>query len=113
MRRRDRVWLYLRLWAGRVFNLAGVPGIVQDCDYEASICKGIISVRRGPFFTVIRVNGLDVYFHRLTGRIDGIGFSPNADCRLDSKQQSIDFGVPPAVAVQRRVQTEIQSEHSE
>lgn len=106
---RDRVWLYVRLWAGRIFNLAGMPGIVRNCNYEASICQASISVRTGQLFTVVRVNGLDVYFHRLTGTIDGVGFSPAFDCKLASTQQSIDFGAPPAVPAPQQVQTEIRS----
>jgi hypothetical protein len=27
-----------------------------------------------PLFTIVTVNGVDVYFHRLTGGMDGIGF---------------------------------------
>jgi hypothetical protein len=42
-----------------------------------------VRVHLGPLFSVVSVNGLDVYFHRLTGRIDGVGFSPAGDCRSD------------------------------
>lgn len=79
-----------------MFNLAGVPGLVRDCDYDGTSCKARISVRVGQLFTVVRVNGLDVYFHRLTGSIDGIGLSPTFDCMGDAKKESIDLGVPPA-----------------
>ena len=34
-----------------------------------------------PLFTVVTVNGVDVYFYRLTGGIDGIGFNLNAHCK--------------------------------
>jgi len=37
----------------------------------------------GPLFSVVSVNGLDVYFHRLTGKIDGVGFGPARDCKSD------------------------------
>lgn len=94
---RDRAWLFVRLWAGRIFNWAGIPGLVRDCDYEASICKATISVRMGPLFTVVRVNGLDVYFHRLTGEIDGVGFSQTSDCTRGVAKQLLGFGEPPAV----------------
>jgi len=113
MRSRDRARLFLRLWAGRLFDLAGIPGLVRDCDYEASICKARISVRRGQYFTVIRVNGLDVYFHRLTGKIDGIGFSPAFDCTEALERESTDFGVPSAVPPQQQAQTGIQSGRAE
>jgi hypothetical protein len=113
MKHRDRAWLYVRLLAGRLFNLAGVPGTVRDCDYDGSICQASISVRVGELFTKVRVNGLDVYFHRLTGKIDGIGFSPTFDCKLVSAQQSVDFGEPPAAPVPPQVQIENQSANSE
>ena len=32
-----------------------------------------VSVRCGPLFTVVTVNGINVYFYRLTGGIDGVG----------------------------------------
>ena len=76
--------LSLRVLAGKLYNLAGVPGLVRDCDYSASICEARIKVRAEKLFTVITVNGLDIFFHRLTGKIDGVGFSPPADCKLDS-----------------------------
>src|SRR5579863_1293439 len=38
---KKRVWvswirLRLRVLAGKIYNLAGVPGIVRDCDYAAT-----------------------------------------------------------------------------
>ena len=82
-------WLRIQARAilGSVYNLAGTPGIVRDCDYSASICDARIRVKTGDLFTVITVNGLDIYFHRLSGKIDGVGFSPNADCTPDSTPQ--------------------------
>ena len=106
--RRDRAWLYVRLWVGRLFNLAGMPGIVRNCDYEASICQGSVSVRVGPLFTVVQVNGLDVYFHRLTGKIDGMGFSLVSGCKPESTPQLADFGELP-VDSQPQLQRQTQS----
>jgi len=67
--------LRLRVLAGKLYNLAGVPGIVRDCDYNANVCDARIQVRAREMFTIITVNGLDIYFHRLTGKIDGVGLS--------------------------------------
>ena len=80
-------WLRLRvrLLAGKVYNLAGVPGLVRDCDYEGGVAKSNISVRTKELFTIITINGLEVYFHRLTGTIDGVG------ARSDYKQDSSDL----------------------
>jgi len=70
-------WLRLRLrvFAGKLYNLAGVPGIIRECDYGASVSDTRIKVRVGEMFTVVSVNSLDIYFHRLTGSIDGIGLN--------------------------------------
>lgn len=64
---------------GVLANLAGVPGFVRECEYRASVADVIVSVRKSSLYTIVTVNGVDVYFYRLTGRIDGIGFSPSSD----------------------------------
>lgn len=68
-------WLRLgfRVGLGKLFNLAGIPGIVRKCDYSASTTDAQVSVRVRELFTIVTVNGLEIYFHRLTGTIDGIG----------------------------------------
>ena len=75
------MWLRLRLWIGRILNLGGFPGFIRDGSYSAKGCKAEISVTVTPLFTIIRVNSLDVYFHRITGKVDGIGFNQTSDCR--------------------------------
>lgn len=67
-------WALLDLmrWAGKLANLAGVPGIVREGEYESAALSIGIAVRRGEFHTVITVNGTDIYFHRLTGSIMGV-----------------------------------------
>ena len=39
--------LRLRLFAGKAYNLAGVPGIVRDCDYAATAQDVRIQVKAG------------------------------------------------------------------
>ncbi len=70
----------LRLWAGKVLNAIGVPGIIQPGTYQAGIGDASIRVTLGPLFTVVSVNGVDVYFDRFTGAIDGVGFSMATSC---------------------------------
>ena len=70
----------LRLWAGKVLNAIGVPGVVVPGTYEAGIGEASVRITLGPLFTVVSVNGVDVYFHRLTGAIDGVGFSVATGC---------------------------------
>ena len=68
-------WLRLRfrVGLGKLFNLAGVPGIVRECDYAANTTDAQVTVRVRELFTIITVNCLEIYFHRLTGTIDGVG----------------------------------------
>jgi hypothetical protein len=73
-----RAWLavtLIRFWAGKVLNAIGVPGVVQPGTYESGIGPTSVRVTVGPLFTVVSVNGVDVYLHRLTGAIDGVGYS--------------------------------------
>ena len=89
--------------AGYIFNLAGIPGLVRNCDYEAVITDASIRVRVGEMYTVITLNGLDIYFHRLTGGIDGVGFTPC--CKQDCAPESIpalDQPVSPSSPAQKR-----------
>ena len=65
--------LRIRLALGILYNLAGLPGLVRECEYEAGAVDARISVRVREMYTVIQINGIDIYFHRLTGKIDGIG----------------------------------------
>jgi hypothetical protein len=68
----------LRFWAGKALNAIGVPGIVQPGTYEAGVGPASVRIAVGPLFTVVTVNGVDVYLHRLTGAIDGVGFGVSA-----------------------------------
>lgn len=49
---------------------------VHWCGVAANLAEGIdvsVKVHRSPLYTIITVNGIDVYFYRLTGGIDGVG----------------------------------------
>ena len=75
---RTGMWTLLRFWAGKFLNSAGVPGVILSGTYEAGIGRASVQVTLGPLFTVVTVNGVDVYFHRLTGAVDGVGFTAPA-----------------------------------
>ena len=77
------MWPRARLWLGKALILFGVPGILVDQTYEAAITQAKVRVHLGPLFSVVSVNGLDIYFHRLTGKIDGVGFSPPSESTPD------------------------------
>jgi hypothetical protein len=61
---------------GGLMNSLGVPGIVRDVEYKSQRLGTRVQVRRGKLFTVISVNGVNVYFDRLTGTIDSVGLAP-------------------------------------
>ena len=77
----EHMWERLRLmWlraTGSLANLLGWPCVVRPCEYTSRLAS--VSVRCGPLFTVVTVNGVNVYFYRLTGRIDGVGSRPPGD----------------------------------
>jgi hypothetical protein len=74
-RRARLVLTLIRFWGGKLLNAIGVPGVVQPGTYESSVGPTSVRITVGPLFTVVTVNGVDVYLHRLTGAIDGIGYS--------------------------------------
>jgi hypothetical protein len=99
--------LRLRLLLGSVLNSIGFPGLVQDAEYEAGICEGRITVKRLGLFTVITVNGLDVYFHRLSGKIDGVGLSRAADYKRGASLESAHpVWLPESLRALTQTQTE-------
>lgn len=83
--------LALRFAIGWLLNGLGFPGFVYDDAYVASSSDTNVSVHRGPFFTVVTVNGLDIYIHRLTGKIDGVGFNPVTYSRAASTPRSVEL----------------------
>lgn len=58
---------------GRMLNALGAPGFVRNGIYESADLRTRVRVSCGELFTVVSVNGTDVYFDRLRGRIDGVG----------------------------------------
>jgi hypothetical protein len=71
----EGMWTMPRLWLGKLLILLRIPGIMVNQSYKAEVTQANVRVHLGPLFSVVTVNGLDVYFHRLTGKIDGVGFS--------------------------------------
>ena len=69
--------LRLRLldWMGKLANLAGLPCIVREGEYSSPSAGVTVRVRSSSLFTVVTVNGVDVYFYRLSGEYDGVGIS--------------------------------------
>lgn len=96
----DRWWSRLRFrvsgFAGRLLNLAGLPGFIRHGQtYEFAGIKVRTTV--GRWSTTVLVNDVRVRFYRLTGEVSAIGVSspsPSflsslnhrvAECRTDSQ----------------------------
>ena len=63
----------LQQWLGALMNAIGTPGFIRDTDYRSRTFGTRVRVRCGNLFTVISINGIDVYVCRFTGTIHGIG----------------------------------------
>ena len=94
----------IKLYLGRLANLAGFPAPVRECDYTSHALGAVVRVKKLDLFTVVTVNGLDVYFHRLTGTIDGVGANQDACCTLREAPQSARSGAE-LVGVRQQVRT--------
>lgn len=76
-------WSVAKFYLGRFLNVLGYPGLVRECDYHSRGLGAYVTVKKAELYTVVCVNGLDVYFNRLTGSIDGVGAaSPVSGCRV-------------------------------
>lgn len=72
-------WSEVKLWFGKLLNLAGFPAIVRECDYHSPAMNADVKVRKHGLYTIVTVNGLDIFFTRFTGKMDGVGFNPTSD----------------------------------
>jgi hypothetical protein len=77
----------------QLLNGLRIPGIVRDYKIADPVNNQIIIISVGALFTRISVNGRDYYFHRLTGKYDGMGLAwgapnPPSDDRPDCIQES-------------------------
>lgn len=69
----------LMQWLGALMNALGLPGLVCATDYRSARFGTHVRVVRGQLFTVVSIDGKEAYFRRLTGTIDGVGFTPAAE----------------------------------
>jgi hypothetical protein len=74
-----RVHASLAAVLGRFLNALGAPGFVRSGSYESRQTGARVQVYCGELFTVVSINGTEVYFDRLHGRIDGVGSGRIAD----------------------------------
>lgn len=87
---RGRMWLVkiVSKWLARLANALGVPGFVRVSDYTSSDSRITVRVRCGTAFTVISINNVDLYFDRLTGRIDGVSYGQKPRSRPGAAERS-------------------------
>ena len=71
--------------------------IAPNQEYESGITDARITVRVSRYFTVINVNGLDIYFEELTGKFDGVGMA--SGCKLGSN--GLSTPAPPEVSASK------------
>jgi hypothetical protein len=95
----------VKMYLGRLLNLAGFPAIVREGEYRSEELGAKIKVLRTDLSTLVSVNGFDVYFNRFTGSIEGVGFNPSACYSSGGMPQSgYPDGLPdtPALPVHTR-----------
>jgi hypothetical protein len=85
--------LSLLTWLGRILNLAGLPGWIRAGEYESE--HGRVRVRVTPLYTVVTVNGVEVFFYRLTGGLDGVGVSHTWNYRPADIPSAVALADPP------------------
>lgn len=92
------MWALMKLYLGKLANVAGYPALVRECEYRSPALDAVVKVKKLELFTVVTVNGLDVYFHRLTGAIDGVGANQGACCTLREAPESARSGALPGAS---------------
>jgi hypothetical protein len=86
----------MRELLGRLINWLGWPGFVQETVYRSSKTADVeVRVKNSRLYTVVSVNGVDVYFDRLTGRIDGTGVAATSGSRWGLTARSGHLVLPP------------------
>ena len=91
----------LRQWLGWILNKLGLPGFVGDTEFRSRKLAAHVRVRRRRLFTIVSVNGLDVYFRRLTGRLDGVGMTATRGYTPAQAPESVRPGGPDDSSIRR------------
>jgi hypothetical protein len=75
-------------WLAGMLNILGIPGFVRASDYQSADARITVRVRLGRAYTVISVNNVDIYFDRLSGRIDGLSYGQKPRSREAAAEKS-------------------------
>lgn len=65
----------LRQYLGKLMNACGLPGSIQQMEFEDAAVGRHLAVSVDDLFVCVSVDGRDYYFDRVTGRFDGTGTS--------------------------------------
>ncbi|MEO5926383.1 MAG: hypothetical protein ABIR70_21350 [Bryobacteraceae bacterium] len=63
---------------GKMLNFFGLPGFAKTGSYQAPVSGVSVRIQHTDLFTVISVDGVDVYLDRTNGDINGVGFNSAA-----------------------------------
>jgi hypothetical protein len=74
-----RLRLRMTSWLGSLLNSLELPGFIRAGNQTSKATGVLVSVRFSSLYSIVSVNGIDVYFHRLTGRIACVGLKPAFD----------------------------------
>lgn len=85
-----------RLYIGKLLNFIRFPARVNKCDYRSAGLGVTVKVEHRDLYTVITVNGLEVYFKRISGNMDGVGTSRASYTIPASNPGVVDLGGRPA-----------------
>lgn len=65
----------LRIFLGRILNRLGMPGAIENFSFNDPLNGLMVTVKVGPSFTYITIDGRDYVFDRITGRFAGTGMA--------------------------------------
>ena len=58
---------------GKLFELLGIPAVIQPFSYRAG--GQDLQLRTSERYAILSVNGVDIYFLRENGKLDGYGIN--------------------------------------
>jgi len=63
----------MKIFFGKIFEKLRLPGILKPFHYSNGQNDIQVSLRTSAQYSILTVNGLEMYFHRESGRFDGVG----------------------------------------
>jgi len=63
----------MRYLLGKLLHWVRMPGFIRPFQYRDLNSGRLISVRTSPQYTILSIDGKELFFIRETGKFDGIG----------------------------------------